>query len=190
MTSKKHLVLTLIVFIIVAALYRVIPFPYRQPGFAPHLAMALFAGAMIRDKKWAFVFPVVSMVISDLIYQLLYINGLSAIPGFYSGQWTNYLLFAGLTTIGFLIRKVNVASVALHSVTVAVVYYLVSNFFVWNGGGGYARPHTFEGLMLCYIDALPFLMWSIAGTWVFSGIFFGGWALVNRGAVGVKEVKA
>ena len=178
MKSNRHLVLTLIVFILLAAIYRVLPF--RVPGFVPHLAMALFAGATIRDKKWAFAFPLVSIFISDVIYHLLYINGLTPIQGFYSGQFTNYLLFAAMTAVGFLIRRASVLNIALHSVTVSVAYFLVSNFLVWNNGGGYARPHTFEGLMLCYADALPFLQWNVISTLLFSAILFGGWHLVKN----------
>lgn len=177
MKSKKHLVFTLIAFILLAALYRVLP--YRQPGFVPHLAMALFAGAMFRNKVWAFAFPLASMFISDVIYQLLYINGLTPIQGFYSGQVVNYLLFAGMTAVGFLIRKVNVQNVALHSVTITIAYFIISNFLVWSGGGGYARPKTFNGLMMCYVDALPFLQWNLVSTLLFSAILFGGWKLVQ-----------
>src|SRR6201999_3633263 len=99
MKYNKSVLYTLLLLVVVAALYRVIP--NRPFGFAPQLAMALFAGATIKDKKLALVVPVLSMFISDLLYQLLYINHLSAIPGFYSGQWINYLLFASVTFWGF-----------------------------------------------------------------------------------------
>jgi hypothetical protein len=178
MTSRKQLAFTLVVFILVAALYRVLP--GRPYGFAPHLAMALFAGAMIKDKRWAFAFPIASMFISDVLYQILYINGLSVMRGFYSGQLTNYLLFAGLTVFGFFLRKVNALNVMVHSITISVAYFLVSNFLVWNGGGGYARPHTFDGLIMCYVDALPFFQWNLISTVVFSIVLFGGWALFTR----------
>ena len=123
MRSNKHLVSILLMMIVIAALYRIIP--GRQPGFAPQWAMALFAGAVIKDKKWAFAFPILSMLISDLLYQVLYTYGLSDIPGFYSGQFTNYVLFAGLTAIGFFMRKVNVPNVLLISAIVSMAYFAV-----------------------------------------------------------------
>jgi hypothetical protein len=55
MKSNKNLWVTLVLMIIVAALYRIIP--DRPMGFAPQLAMALFGGAVIKDKKLAFAFP-------------------------------------------------------------------------------------------------------------------------------------
>jgi hypothetical protein len=50
-------------------------------GFAPQIAMALFAGSISKDKRFAFLFPVLSLFISDLLYQFLYSQGLSTIKG-------------------------------------------------------------------------------------------------------------
>jgi hypothetical protein len=180
--------------IVVAALYRVIP--NRPMGFAPHLAMALFAGAVIKDRKWAFAFPIFSMFISDVIYHFLYTRGLTAISGFYPGQLTNYILFAGMTVIGFFMNKINVKNVTGFSLLVCKIFFLLSNFFVWNSGSGFGRPHTFEGLMLCYADGLPFLGYSIAATLLFSGILFGGWKVAQISRVsrvsrqGAKEAQS
>jgi hypothetical protein len=176
MRSNKHLVPTLILLIIVAALYRVIP--NRPMGFAPHLAMALFAGSVIRDRKWAFAFPIFSMFISDLIYEFIFQAGLTRLSGFYEGQLTNYALFAAMTVIGFYMKKISVKNIVLFSLYVCVAYFVLSNFFVWVNGAGFARPKTFEGLILCYTDALPFFGYSVAATVLFSGILFGAWKLV------------
>jgi hypothetical protein len=181
MKPNKTLTLTLLLLIIVAAFYRVIP--NRPMGFAPHLAMALFAGAAIKDKKWAFALPLFSMFISDLIYQLLYVKGLTSIPGFYQGQITNYMLFAGLVVIGFFMKKINVASIILFSVMECVVFFVVSNFFVWASGAGLSRPKSFSGLMMCYTDALPFFGNSIVSTLVFSAILFGAYQGIKSGNI-------
>jgi hypothetical protein len=163
--------------IVVAALYRVIP--DRPMGFAPHLAMALFGGAVIKDRKLGIAFPILSIFLSDVIYHILYMNGLSSISGFYAGQFTNYLLFAGLTLVGFMLRTINAKNIITFSLVICTVFFLLSNFFVWNNGGGYGRPHTFEGLMLCYQDGLPFFGNSIIATLIFSGILFGVWKLIT-----------
>ena len=67
MKSSKNLIIAFIVLIIVASLYRVFP---RPVNFAPHIAMALFGGAVISDKKWAFALPIFSMFLSDLLYHI------------------------------------------------------------------------------------------------------------------------
>jgi hypothetical protein len=178
MRSNKNLLITLAIMIIVAALYRVIP--NRPMGFAPHWAMALFGGAIIKDKKLAFALPIFSMFVSDLLYHLLYINGLTQISGFYEGQVTNYILFAGMTVIGFLMKKINILNIAVFSLVICTAFFLLSNFFVWNAGGGFGRPHTFAGLMQSYEDGLPFFRNSIIATLAFSAVLFGAWKLFTE----------
>ncbi|GAB4092165.1 DUF6580 family putative transport protein [Flaviaesturariibacter terrae] len=152
----------------------------RPFGFAPQIAVALFSGAVIRDKKWSFLMPLLSMLLSDAFYQLLYVNGYSKIPGFYSGQAINYVLFVSLTVFGFMIRNFNVGRMALASLAAPTAYFILSNFQVWLGGGGYSRPKTFAGLMQCFADGLPFYGWSLAATALFSALFFGAWYALTR----------
>lgn len=176
MNSNKTLILTFLMLIVVAALYRVIP--DRPLGFAPQWAMALFAGAVIKDRKWAIAFPILSMLISDLIYQYFYAQGLSDMPGFYKGQLTNYVLFAAMTVIGFSMKKISVPNVILFSLIVCASFFILSNFFVWASNAGYSRPQTFAGLIQCYGDGLPFLRYNILSTLLFSGLLFGGYKLI------------
>ncbi len=181
MKINRSVVVPLLLLIVVASLYRVIP--GRPDGFAPQWAMAIFGGTLFRkNKAWAFLLPLLSMFISDGFYEILYHAGITTRQGFYAGQWENYLLFALLTTIGFLIRKINVVTVFLASLASPTVYFLLSNFIVWLGGGGLQRPKTLQGLLQCYNDALPFYPNSLYATVTFSAVLFGGWYfLMNRG---------
>ncbi len=176
MTKNKSLIITLIMLIVVAAIYRVIP--GRSMGFAPHLAMALFAGAIIKDKKWAFALPIFSIFLSDVLYQSLHLIGLTSMKGFYEGQITNYILFAAMTAIGFLMKKINVINVVAYSLLVCIAFFLLSNFFVWQSGQGLSRPKTFDGLMQCYTDAIPFFINSLKATLIFSAVLFGAHKLI------------
>jgi hypothetical protein len=179
MKITKSIIVTLILLVFVAALYRI--FPNRPMGFAPQYAMAIFGGAIfVKNKKWAFILPVLSMFLSDLFYQFLYSRGLSVTPGFYEGQWQNYALFVLLTMIGFLIKKINVLNVLIASVASPTVYFILSNFMVWAGGGGLQRPKTWGGLMQSYVDGLPFYVNSIYATVLFSTILFCGYFFVKN----------
>src|ERR1051325_3455494 len=112
--KRNHSVLLAFGLLILASsLYRA--WPDRPYGFAPQMAMALFAGAVIKDKRLAFLLPLLSMLISDVFYQVLYKNGLTEIKGLYSGQWLNYLLIAGVTAFGFLLKKITTLRVAAFS---------------------------------------------------------------------------
>lgn len=191
MKLSKTIAWSFILLVVIAALYRVIP--GRPFGFAPQWAMAVFAGAVIKDKKWSFILPVLSMFISDLLYQGLYMGGLTNMQGFYEGQWQNYLLFALLVFVGLAIKKLNLLQIGAASLAAPTIYFLLSNFLVWASNGttrGLDRPKTFDGLMLCYADGIPFYKMSILATLVFSAILFGTYFIIrNYQSVG-RSVKA
>lgn len=172
MELNKNTLVSFALLLGIAAICRIL-------GFAPQLAMALFAGAVIKDKKLAFAVPIFSMFISDVIYHLLYINGLTPISGFYEGQLTNYILFGAMTAIGFMMKRINVPNVIMFSLLVCTAFFLLSNFFVWNAGSGLGRPHNFAGLMMAYDDGLPFFKSSVYATLIFSGVLFGAWKLIT-----------
>ena len=181
MKITKQLLGSFILLIIIASLYRIMP--GRPYGFAPMIAMAIFGGAIIKDKKIAFLLPLLAMFISDVFYQLLFINGVGSIPGFYEGQFVNYLLFGGLTVFGFFIKHFNVKRIALASISAPTVYFLISNFLVWLSASplsGLQRPKTFDGLLMCYADGLPFYPWSVASTFIFSAILFGSYYFMSK----------
>ena len=191
MKLNRSNLLILFILILACALYRV--WDSRPMGFAPQIAMALFAGSISKDKRFAFLFPILSLFISDLLYQFLYSQGLTTIKGFYSGQWQNYLLIASITIIGFFINKAKIGQIFMGSLAGAVYFFLVSNFMVWIGGGldinNQPYPRSFDGLMLCFIEALPFFKWSVVSTLLFNGIFFGCYHLLSR-SVFKKEMQA
>ena len=188
--NKSNLVI-LFVLILACALYRV--WDTRPMGFAPQIAMALFAGSAIKDKRFAFLFPILSLFVSDLLYQFLYLQGLTTIKGFYSGQIANYLLIASVTIIGLFINKNKVGQIFAGSLAGAAYFFLVSNFMVWIGGGwdinNQPYPRSISGLMLCYTEALPFFKWSVASTLLFNGVFFGSFYLLGRSVL-KKEMQA
>lgn len=167
--------------ILAASLYRV--WPDRPFGFAPQWAMAVFAGAIIKNKKLAFLLPVFSIFISDTIYQLMFQNGTSQIWGFYEGQWSNYLLFASLTVFGLMIRKINWIKIMAASLAAPSAYFLISNFLVWIGGGGYHRATLMES----YMDGIPFYQMSLLATLVFSGVLFGSYFLMRDQSLQPKQ---
>jgi len=191
MKLNRSNLLILFILILACALYRV--WDSRPMGFAPQIAMALFAGSVSKDKRFAFLFPILSLFISDLIYQLLYIQGLTTIKGFYSGQWQNYLLIASITIIGFFINKKKIGQIFIGSLAGAVYFFLISNFMVWIGGGwdinNQPYPRSFSGLMLCYSEALPFFKWSVLSTLIFNGVFFGSFYLLGKSVL-KKEMQA
>jgi hypothetical protein len=188
MKLNKEIVIALIIMIVTSALYRVLP--GRPFGFAPQIAIALFSGSLfVKNKHFAFLLPLVSMFLSDLLYQVLYVNHLTTIQGFYDGQWQNYLLIAATAVFGFGLQTNKVSKFAGNFIAAPTVYFLVSNFMVWASFGGYQRPLTASGLLQTMVDGLPFYGYSVAGTFVFGAVMFGGLKLIqpNLKAIKVKS---
>jgi hypothetical protein len=50
-------------------------------------------------------------------------------------------------------------------------FFLISDFGVWLGFNSY--PHTFNGLLACYVAAIPYQGRITASTGLFAGILFG-----------------
>lgn len=192
MKLNKSIVYTLVALIVIAAFYRIIP--GRPLGFAPQIAMALFAGAVIKDKKWAFAIPIFSMFLSDLLYQALYTYGYWSIQGFYDGQLLNYGLFALMTVFGFAIKKIRIGTVLSASILAPTAYFVLSNFITWSGlaGGlrGFNRPLNFSGFMMALVDGIPFYKGSLLATLVFSFMLFGSYSLLTRKNAAVKTAAA
>ncbi|MET0464866.1 MAG: DUF6580 family putative transport protein [Chitinophagaceae bacterium] len=175
MKLNKSTIWAFLILLLVAALYR--SWEGRPFGFAPQMAMALFGGAVISDKRFAVLLPILSLFLSDVVYQLLYMNGMSSIQGFYEGQWLTYLLFVGITFFGMLMKKIDLKNIIGFTISGSVIFFLLSNFGVWIGGGGLGRPKTFDGLMLCYGDAIAFyrdygVIKGFAGNQLIGDLFF------------------
>ena len=154
MKLNRSILIIFLLSLVAAALYRLIP--DKPEGFAPQMAMALLGGALIKDKRWAFILPVLSLFISDLTFHFLYQAGLTTKLGFYDGQWGVYLAFILITCFGFLMRKVNILNVAIYSIAGSIFFFLITNYITWEVGQGFGRPHTFAGLMQCYGDGILF----------------------------------
>ena len=185
MKLNKEIVIALIIMIVTSALYRVLP--GRPFGFAPQIAIALFSGSLfVKNKHFAFLLPLVSMFLSDLLYQVLYVNHFTTIQGFYDGQWQNYLLIAATAIFGFGLQTNNIGKFAGNFIAAPTVYFLVSNFMVWASFGGYQRPLTASGLFQTMVDGLPFYGYSVAGTFVFGAVMFGGLKLIQPKLKAIK----
>jgi hypothetical protein len=182
MKIEKSIVASFVLLVVIASLYRILP--GRPLGFAPQIAMAIFSGSIVANKKYSFLLPLFSMLVSDILYEVLFQFKLSAIPGFYGGQWINYLLFGAITVIGFGVNQRKWMSIVAGSLVGVFAYFILSNGAVWMGGGldinNHAYPKTLNGLMVCLAAGLPFLKGSLYATLLFSGILFSGYALLNK----------
>jgi hypothetical protein len=190
MKIERSILVSFVLLVLIASFYRFLP--GRPLGFAPQIAMALFSGSIIKNKRYSFLLPIFSMLFSDILYEILFQYKISPIAGFYSGQVENYVLFASITLIGFLIQKNNWFQILAGGLSGTTFYFLTSNFLVWVSGGlginnlPYAK--TWDGLVSCYTAATPFYLGSLYATVIFSVILFGGFRLFSKHSVQSKVI--
>ena len=154
----------LIGMILAAAAMRLLPHP---SNFTPIGALALFAGAQFDDKRWAFIVPLAAMLLSDLAL------------GFHGQMPIVYSAFAVIVALGFLLKENKTwLRVTGASLAAATFFFVVSNFSVWAFDGLY--PLTMQGLVTCYIAAIPFFQNWLIATLFYSAVLFGGFALAEK----------
>jgi hypothetical protein len=138
-----------------AAVSRFMPHP---ENFTPIAAMALFGGVYF-NKRYAFVIPLVAMVVSDY-----FIGFHNYIPYVYGS-----FVLTGVIGIWLKNHK-NVGWIVGASLSSSVLFFVVTNFGVWVTGG---YPQNFGGLVECYIAAIPFFRNTVFGDLLYAGVLFG-----------------
>jgi hypothetical protein len=164
--NKYTLLRTLLVFtmIVLAAALRLAPHPWN---FTPVGAIALFSGAMVRDRRLAFLFPGLVMFATD------------AIIGFNKLSPVVYASFLISVLIGrFLNQQRNVLRIGGATLLGALQFFIITNFGVWAFLNSY--PRTGAGLLTCYIAGVPLFWNTLAGDAVYATLLFGGFFLAER----------
>ncbi len=165
--QKENLIFrTVVIFaaIVLAAVLRIVPHPWN---LAPVGAMALFSGAMVRDRRLAFMFPLLALFAGDLFigfYKLMPVVYSSFLLGVLIGRWLQNrrtpIRVGGATLLG------------------AIQFFTVTNFGVWALGSFY--PRTLGGLAACYAAGIPFFWNTLASDALYVTLLFGGCALAER----------
>ena len=143
------------------------------PNFKPIAAIALFSGFYFRKSWMALLATSLALLISD--WQI----------GSY--HWPIALSVYGSLLAGCLIGRYFIGSnkqqngklvaikTAAAAITMSCLFFVVTNFSVWASGLWY--PQGLEGLISCYVNAIPFFKYTIAGDVLFTTAIFGCYAL-------------
>jgi hypothetical protein len=179
MKITKQTIIFFLILVIISTAVKIICSPQiNLSGFTAVIAVSLFAGLTIKDKKLAFLLPLLTLFISDVLLQVFHVLNLFPYEGFYTGQIYNYALFIILTLIGIGLRNYKTAGIITAALVGPTIFFLLSNFIVWKTQGslmGY--PNNFSGLMQSYTFGLPFYRNSLISTFIFLPAFI---ALYNR----------
>jgi hypothetical protein len=187
MKLSKQTILFLFILVAVSTIVKIFCAPQiNLSGFTCVIAIALFAGLTINDKKTAFLIPLLALFISDILIQGLYALNMFPYAGFYKGQIINYGLIILLTITGILFRNYRTAGIFASAIVGPTLFFLVSNFIVWKtqaGTIGYNKD--ISGLWQSYTLGLPFYRNSLVSTVIFLPAFI---VLYNRMMYGKFEL--
>lgn len=96
----------------------------------------------------------------------------------YIPTWTWYVAAMVLGQI-LLRAKTTFVRVAAGALLGPTAFFILSNYAVWIAGGG-MYPKTWNGLVTCYVAALPFYRNDLISTALVAGLAFGVPVLVRR----------
>ena len=161
--------LGIIVLTLFVAFTRVIP---HMPNFNPIGAMALFGGAYLNNKFHAFIIPVLSLWLSDLLINNFILSYYDQFTWFYPGFLWQYSAFAVIILIGYFSLK-NISFIKVFSISLAssLIFFIITNFGVWISGSIY--PLSINGLISCFVLAIPFYKGTLLGFLFYSSFLFG-----------------
>lgn len=158
------------------------------PNFAPVAAIALFAGYFFRLRAVALFVPLAVMGISDFFigsydwHMMAIVYGALMLPVFARGILRRWFSVENGT-------NPFAASVGLltGSLGASISFFVISNFGAWVFYGTYEQ--TVAGLIHCYVQAIPFFRYTLAGDLFFAVALFGSYALAMSLAAVAKPTQ-
>lgn len=159
-----------LLWITIGVLGRLIP---HWPNATPLISLCLFSGVML-SRNQASIIMLLTLIISDVVLAL----------------WLHYPLFGYWTIFGysgFLLLTITsryfsnlltINKTIFISTGYALLFWIWSNLGVWLTATLY--PHTVNGLVECYVAALPFLQNLILSSVICSVCLYYGIFLPQR----------
>ena len=168
----KQILLSAGILFVVVVFSRIIPHPWNftAVGSAGLIAGYLALNSWTREKNKVrgvqsvglFLVPVLAMFLTDFL-----------IFGFYEGVVFNYIALGVASVLGGVWKNSNFETSwklgAGLSFLSSLTFFVLSNFAVWKFSGMYAL--SLEGLLQCYVMALPFFHWQVLGDLFYLGLF-------------------
>jgi hypothetical protein len=168
-------------FVALVALTAGLRFELRDiPNFAPVAAVSLFAGFFFTSRLVAVLVPLSVMWITDYWiggYQpllMLTVYALLLLPVLLRG-WLRHS-FRGSESMFAWVGSI--LGVLACTVTMSLLFFVATNLMTWLVTPWY--PRSVAGLWRCYVNAIPFFRYTLAGDLSFAVLLFGGYAICQR----------
>lgn len=148
----------------------------RFANFSSIGAIALFGGAYFKDNLKAFAFPLLSLLLSDLIlYTTIYKKYADILIT--QEIWT-YLAFALMVLAGrLMLKKVKIVNLMASGLVIVFIHWIVSDLGSWYLNPLYSQD--FAGYILCLTAAIPFEIRFLEGTIIYGSLLFGAFEMLK-----------
>lgn len=168
------------IIVLVVAMSRLIPHTFATGlfNFSPLGGIALFSAAYFNRKYMAYLLPIAALWLTNLmIDNIFYANYYDGFAWF--ANYEVYFAFLLIVLMGSsLLNKITVPRLAFSAVSSSLIFFIVTNFYVWLNTALY--PKSFEGLVGCYVAAIPFYWNTLSSDLLYVGLLFGSFELVKR----------
>ena len=153
---NRKLTIIYLMLIFSLSLSRIIPHP---PNFTPIISLAIIGPFLFGSIYLCLISILTSMIISDFFL------------GFYDGIIQIYIIIS-LICIIFNKLKENISKMNLlyYSLAGSVIFFTLTNLSVWYFGNLYTKD--IDGLIYCYVMAIPFFTNTLLSTIIFSYLIF------------------
>ena len=142
--------------ILLLAFSRLIPHP---PNFTPIIALAIMSSYFFKNIYFSILVLLISMLLSDIFI------------GFHLNMVFVYVsLFLIIIIFNKVINKITYKNLFLFSLFGSLIFFIISNFGVWLVTDLY--ENNLNGLLSCYILAIPFFKNTFLSTVFFSYVTF------------------
>jgi hypothetical protein len=183
LTSLRHDLFAALLLVMAGAAVRLL---LRDlPNFAPVAGIALFAGFFLQRFALALMVPIMIMFVSDQLLggydmiTMLAVYGMLAMPVVLRPVLRKLLCQRSKPAwlVGGSLLGISLGS--------SLAFFLVTNLSVWiqavSGTSAMAMyDASLAGLVTCYLQALPFFRYTLAGDLCFTVSLFGGWGLAMQ----------
>jgi len=162
--------------ILMAAAARIANHEMHLYNLAPVAAIGLFGGAVLQDKRLAFLMPLLSLFIADLYIELFPSN--AAMRGFYGlEQVFVYGSMLLVTLLGVQMKQPTAAKVLGYSIGGSVIFFAVSNLGSFVSG---MYGHSLAGFANTYFMAIPFFKNTLLSDLIGNTVLFGSYFLLQQ----------
>ena len=138
--------------ILILAFARLIPHP---PNFTPIIAVAIMSSYFFRNILLSCTVIIISMLLADIFI------------GFYKNIFFVYLsLLLIIYIFSHINRKIKLKNLFIFGLLGSIIFFILSNFGVWILSEMYEK--NLNGLINCYLLAVPFFVNTLLSTIIFS----------------------